>query len=200
MGFQWRAGNHFFFRLTAPAAVLPPARRVSSTMAALSDVCAGLAQHKATLLRELCDTNLLDVLVKKGLFSVNDLELITSAVDADKCNYFIEVVAKQSGGKLQELCAVLNKECPKLSKELMNDRQRYIINGYSVTNGAKDNMVMNHNLNRRGIFGRRPKRRPVDTDAAAATRLPAWTDAYESKFSAGEPLSSTTRQASDYAM
>lgn len=117
----------FFLPPRRRGRVLPP--RVSTTMAALSDVCAGLAQHKSTLLRELCDTNLLDVLVKKGLFSVTDLELITSAVDADKCNYFIEVVGKQSGGKLQELCAVLNKECPKLSKELMNDRQRYIING-----------------------------------------------------------------------
>ncbi|CAG5014623.1 unnamed protein product [Parnassius apollo] len=117
-------------------------------MATVGDVCAGLAQHKATLLRELCDTNLLDVLVKKGLFSLNELELITSAADADKCNYFIEVVSKQSGGKLHELCTVLNKECPKLSKELINDRQRYIINGFSVTNGAKENMVMNHNLNR----------------------------------------------------
>lgn len=98
-------------------------------MATLGDVCAGLAQHKSTLLRELCDTNLLDVLVKKGLFSLNDLELITSAADADKCNYFIDVVGKHSGGKLQELCSVLNKECPKLTKELLNDRQRYIING-----------------------------------------------------------------------
>ncbi|CAH2095462.1 unnamed protein product [Euphydryas editha] len=98
-------------------------------MAAVADVCAGLAQHKAVLLRELCDTNVLDVLVKKGIFSVNELEVITSAVDSDKCNYFIEVVSKQSGIKLRDLCAILFNECPKLAKELMYDKQRYVING-----------------------------------------------------------------------
>ncbi|CAF4880576.1 unnamed protein product [Pieris macdunnoughi] len=98
-------------------------------MAMTVDVCACLSQHKSTLLRELCDTNVLDVLVKKGLFSVNDLEVITSASGNEKCNYFIEVVSKQSGVKLQELCAVLNNECPKLAKELMNDRRKYVING-----------------------------------------------------------------------
>ncbi|CAG4959593.1 unnamed protein product [Colias eurytheme] len=100
-------------------------------MAMTGDVCACLAQHKNTLLRELCDTNVLDVLVKKGLFSVSDLEVITSAVGNDKCNYFIEVVSKQSGVKLQELCTVLNNECPKLAKELMNDRRKYVINDFS---------------------------------------------------------------------
>lgn len=92
------------------------------------DVCASLSQHKAVLLRELCDTNVLDVLVKKGIFNVTELEVITSAVDSDKCNYFIEVVGKQSAAKLRDLCTVLYNECPKLAKELMNDR-RYVING-----------------------------------------------------------------------
>ncbi|XP_047511096.1 tight junction protein ZO-1 isoform X4 [Pieris napi] len=123
-------------------------------MAMTVDVCACLSQHKSTLLRELCDTNVLDVLVKKGLFSVNDLEVITSASGNEKCNYFIEVVSKQSGVKLQELCAVLNNECPKLAKELMNDRRKYVINGYSTTN-AKENMVMNHNLNKESPRSRR---------------------------------------------
>lgn len=95
-------------------------------MAAVADVCAGLAQHKTTLLRELCDTNVLDVLVKKGIFSLNDLEAVTSALDSDKCNFFIEVVSKQSGVKLRDICAILYNECPKLAKELMNDKPRHI--------------------------------------------------------------------------
>lgn len=98
-------------------------------MAAAGDVCASLIRHKAVLLRELCDTNVLDVLVKKGLVSLNDLELITSAADSDKCNYFLEVVSKQCGAKLSEVCSVLEKECPKLAKELMNDKNRFILNG-----------------------------------------------------------------------
>lgn len=98
-------------------------------MATASDVCAGLIRHKTILLRELTDTNVLDVLVKKGLFSVSDLELITSAGNNDKCNYFIEVVSKHSGGKLGEVCLVLEKECPKLTKELKNDKHRFIVNG-----------------------------------------------------------------------
>nr|XP_026500123.1 tight junction protein ZO-1-like [Vanessa tameamea] len=122
-------------------------------MAAVADVCAGLVQHKAVLLRELCDTNVLDVLVKKGIFSVNELEVITSAVDSDKCNYFIEVVSKQSGVKLRDLCAILYNECPKLAKELMYDRQRYVINGYN--GNTKENMVMNLNLNRESPRSRR---------------------------------------------
>lgn len=101
-------------------------------MAAAGDVCAGLLRHKAILLRELSDTNILDVLVKKGLFSLSDLELITSAADTDKCNYFVEIVSKQSGAKLSDLCSMLEKECPKLSKELMNDRHRFILNGEFV--------------------------------------------------------------------
>ncbi|VVC89245.1 unnamed protein product, partial [Leptidea sinapis] len=123
------------------------ARSCCRAMDMTVDVCAYLAQHKSTLFREICDTNVLDVLVKKGLFSVNDLEVITSASNGEKCNQFIEVVSKQSGAKLQELCSVINNECPKLAKELMNDRRKYLINGYSTVN-AKENMVMNHNLNR----------------------------------------------------
>nr|XP_032522692.1 tight junction protein ZO-1-like [Danaus plexippus plexippus] len=120
-------------------------------MAAVADVCAGLAQHKTTLLRELCDTNVLDVLVKKGIFSLNDLEAVTSALDSDKCNFFIEVVSKQSGVKLRDLCAILYNECPKLAKELMNDKPRHI-NGY---NSPKENMILNLNLNRESPRSRR---------------------------------------------
>lgn len=98
-------------------------------MAAVRDVCAGLLRHKHILLRELCDTNILDVLVKKGILNLNEFEIITGANDSDKCNYFIEIVSKQSGAKLNDLCVVLSKECPKLSKELMNDRHRFIVNG-----------------------------------------------------------------------
>lgn len=101
-------------------------------MAAAGDVCAGLIRHKATLLRELTDTNVLDVLVKKGIFSLSDLELITSAADSDKCNYFVEIVSKQSDSRLSELCSVLERECSMLSKELKNDRHRLILNGEFV--------------------------------------------------------------------
>lgn len=104
-------------------------RPLSRTMAALGNVCAGLVRHKHILLRELTDTNILDALVKKGIFSLNDLELITSAPDSEKCNYFVEVVSKQTDVRLNDLCVVLNKECPKLTKELMNDRHRFIVNG-----------------------------------------------------------------------
>lgn len=93
-------------------------------MAMVADVCAGLLRHQKTLLRELSDTNLLDALVKKGIFSVSDHELITTTGDSEKCALFIEIVGKQSGVRLSELCSVLERECPKLSKELVNDRQR----------------------------------------------------------------------------
>ncbi|XP_075984641.1 zonula occludens-like protein polychaetoid isoform X2 [Anticarsia gemmatalis] len=122
-------------------------------MAAVGDVCAGLLRHKHILLRELCDTNILDVLVKKGIFNLNDFELITGAADSDKCNYFIEIVSKQSSVKLNELCVVLSKECPKLNKELLNDRHRFIVNGYC--DNTKDNMVMNHNIHRESPRSRR---------------------------------------------
>lgn len=98
-------------------------------MTAAGDVCAGLLRHKHVLFRELTDTNILDVLVKKGIFNVHDLEFISSAVDSEKCNYFVEIVSKQSGVRLNDLCAVLGRECPKLAKELMNDRHRFIVNG-----------------------------------------------------------------------
>lgn len=98
-------------------------------MAGAGDVCAGLLRHKTILLRELTDTNVLDALVKKGLFNLNDHELITGANDSDKCNYFVEIVSKQSSVKLVELCSILERECPKLSKELLNDRHRFITNG-----------------------------------------------------------------------
>ncbi|KAG6463036.1 hypothetical protein O3G_MSEX013620 [Manduca sexta] len=123
-------------------------------MAAAGNVCAGLMRHKHILLRELTDTNILDVLVKKGIFSVADLELITSAADSEKCNYFVDVVSKQSGSKLNDLCVVLNNECPKLTKELMNDRHRFIVNGYS-TDCMKDNMVISQNLHRESPRSRR---------------------------------------------
>ncbi|XP_062525414.1 tight junction protein ZO-1 isoform X6 [Bombyx mori] len=123
-------------------------------MAAAGSVCAGLIRHKHILLRELTDTNILDVLVKKGIFNLHDLETVTSADECDKCNYFIEVVSKQSGAKLNDLCDVLKNECPKLAKELMNDRHRFIVNGYSPEH-TKDTMVMNHNLNRESPRSRR---------------------------------------------
>lgn len=102
-------------------------------MTAAGDVCAGLLRHKHILLRELTDTNILDVLVKKGIFSLHELELITSAADSEKCSYFVEVVSKQNGVRLNDLCSVLGRECPKLAKELMNDRHRFIVNGECIT-------------------------------------------------------------------
>ncbi|XP_013186154.2 tight junction protein ZO-1 isoform X3 [Amyelois transitella] len=122
-------------------------------MASVGEVCAGLIRHKTILTRELADTNILDVLVKKGIFTVGDLELITSAPESEKCNYFIQIVSKQSGAKLGELCSVVDKECPKLSKELKNDRHRFIVNG--AVENAKENMVMNHNLYRESPRSRR---------------------------------------------
>lgn len=120
--FEWGDWMEFFVQF------------VSWTMAAVADVCAGLLRHKHILLRELCETNILDVLVKKGILKLNEFELITGAADSDKCNYFIEIVSKQSGVKLNDLCVVLNKECSKLSKELMNDRHRFIVNGEYIIN------------------------------------------------------------------
>lgn len=98
-------------------------------MAGSGDVCAGLLRHKTLLLRELTDTNVLDVLVKKGIFNFNDHELVTGASESEKCNYFVEIVSKQSSVRLAELCSILEKECPKLYKELLNDRHRFIVNG-----------------------------------------------------------------------
>ncbi|GBO99728.1 hypothetical protein EVAR_814_1 [Eumeta japonica] len=95
---------------------------VSRSMAVAGDVCAALLRHSNILYSSLVDTNLLDVLVKKGVFSLGDHESVTGAADDEKCKRFVDVVSKQSAVRWKELCSVLESECPKLYKELVRDR------------------------------------------------------------------------------
>ena len=82
-----------------------------------------LSRHRPSIIRDLVDTNLLPVLVKTGVIHVNDEEVINGDEDLDKkCDYLIEVIAKDGFEKFKQFCYAIENECSNLITDLINDK------------------------------------------------------------------------------
>lgn len=89
-------------------------------MAGASEVVSLLEKHKSTIVRELSKTNILTVLVKKGVLSPQDEELVLKELnDSVKGDVFIEIISRKGVDAFKEFCFALETECPHLLTDLL---------------------------------------------------------------------------------
>uniref|UniRef100_A0A1B0GNT1 Uncharacterized protein n=1 Tax=Phlebotomus papatasi TaxID=29031 RepID=A0A1B0GNT1_PHLPP len=85
-----------------------------------------LQRHRLGLLRELEESQLVPVLVKKGVLNVVDEEVINAEVNVDrKCDGVIEAIARKGFHKFKEFCYAVETECPQFITDIINDRLNY---------------------------------------------------------------------------
>lgn len=89
----------------------------------VEEVYALLSRHRLTIIRELDQTNLIQILVKNSVINVEDEEQINSEVELEKrCDQLIEVVAKDGFEKFKQFCYAIETECSQLISDLINDK------------------------------------------------------------------------------
>ncbi|XP_065075798.1 uncharacterized protein pyd isoform X4 [Ochlerotatus camptorhynchus] len=82
-----------------------------------------LSRHRLTIVRELVQTNLVQILVKNSVINVEDEELINGESDLEKkCDHLIEIVAKHGFDKFKQFCYAIENECSQLISDLINDK------------------------------------------------------------------------------
>lgn len=98
---------------------------LDESMAGSSEVKTLLSRHKASLLRELNTTNLLCVLVKRGVITEIDKDAVAGnadrSTDAD-IDLFIDVIGAKGFDAFREFCFALKAECPHVLTDLLIDQ------------------------------------------------------------------------------
>lgn len=85
-----------------------------------------LSHHRAQIIRELKDTQIVPVLVEKSVISLCDQDLVNGDSDLEKkCTYLIDFISKNGFEKFKEFCYAIENECPQLISDLINDRLKY---------------------------------------------------------------------------
>ncbi|XP_051169502.1 tight junction protein ZO-2 isoform X4 [Leptopilina boulardi] len=93
-------------------------------MAGSSEVRTLMCRHKASLLRELNATNLLNVLVKRGVISEVDRDAVAGSADRSSetdIDLFIDVIGTKGFNAFREFCFALEAECPHVLTDLLVD-------------------------------------------------------------------------------
>lgn len=93
-------------------------------MAGSSEVRTLMCRHKASLLRELNATNLLNVLVKRGVISEVDRDAVAGSADRSSetdIDLFIDVIGTKGFNAFREFCFALEAECPHVLTNLLVD-------------------------------------------------------------------------------
>lgn len=82
-----------------------------------------LSRHKASLLRELNSTDLLSVLVKRGVMTEVDKDAVAGdrSTDSD-IDLFIDVIGAKGFDAFREFCFALEAECPHVLTDLLVDQ------------------------------------------------------------------------------
>lgn len=89
-------------------------------MAGTSEVVSLLEKHKSTIVSELSRTNILTVLVKKGVLSPQDEELVSNEQNESvKGDLFIEIISRKGVDAFKEFCFALEMECPHVLTNLL---------------------------------------------------------------------------------
>ncbi|XP_058821475.1 tight junction protein ZO-1 isoform X3 [Topomyia yanbarensis] len=82
-----------------------------------------LSRHRLTIVRELIQTNLVQILVKHSVINLEEEELINGESDLEKrCDRLIEIVAKDGFEKFKQFCYAIETECSQLISDLINDK------------------------------------------------------------------------------
>lgn len=85
-----------------------------------------LSHHRAQILRELKDTQIVPVLVNKAVISASDEVIVNSEYDLEKkCNHLIDYVSRNGFEKFKQFCYAIEDECPKLIEDLIQDRLKH---------------------------------------------------------------------------
>lgn len=85
-----------------------------------------LSHHRAQIVRELQDTQIVPVLLKKSVISASDEVIVNGECDLEKkCSHLIDYVSKNGFEKFKEFCYAIESECPKLIEDLIQDRLKY---------------------------------------------------------------------------
>lgn len=86
-----------------------------------------LSRHRTQIIRELKETKIVPVLVKKLVITDEIKELIAnSEFDFEKkCFHLIDYISQNGFEKFKEFCYAIETECPKLIADLINDRLKY---------------------------------------------------------------------------
>lgn len=84
-----------------------------------------LSRHKASLLRELNTTDLLSVLVKRGVINDVDKDAVAGnpeqSINAD-IDLFIDIIGAKGFDAFREFCFALEAECPNVLTDLLVDQ------------------------------------------------------------------------------
>ncbi|XP_053697995.1 uncharacterized protein LOC128744779 isoform X2 [Sabethes cyaneus] len=82
-----------------------------------------LSRHRLAIVRELIQTNLIQILVKHSVISVEEEELISGESELEKrCDHLIEIISKDGFEKFKQFCYAIESECCQLISDLINDR------------------------------------------------------------------------------
>lgn len=85
-----------------------------------------LSHHRAQILRELKDTQIVPVLVDKLVISASDEVIVNGEYDLEKkCNHLIDYVSRNGFEKFKQFCYAIEDECPKLIEDLIQDRLKH---------------------------------------------------------------------------
>ena len=85
-----------------------------------------LLRHRSIIKRDLEDTNLLAILVKKNVLNLIEENLINNETNNDNKSFkLIDVIAKSGFQKFKEFCYAIENECEQLITDLITDRFKY---------------------------------------------------------------------------
>lgn len=96
------------------------------SMAGSSEVRTLLSRHKVSLLSELNTTDLLNVLVKRGVITEIDKDAVAGNVDRSTdsdVDLFIDIIGAKGFDAFREFCFALDKYCPDLLTNLLVNQQ-----------------------------------------------------------------------------
>lgn len=87
-------------------------------------VAAALCSERPLLLHQLTHSTILEALLSRKILTPEDHDYIANIPDDEKkCEFFLEIVAKQNRTGLHIICEELRKQCPKLARLLHQPEQ-----------------------------------------------------------------------------
>jgi hypothetical protein len=81
-----------------------------------------LIRHRKSILREINESNLVEIVLKNKIISESICEI---SDDVEKCDFLIENLSKSGFDVFKKFCYSIDNECPGLITDLINDRYNY---------------------------------------------------------------------------
>ncbi|XP_055551087.1 tight junction protein ZO-1 isoform X3 [Wyeomyia smithii] len=82
-----------------------------------------LSRHRLAIVRELLQTNLVNILVEHNVINVEEEELVSGESELEKrCDHLIQIISKDGFEKFKRFCYATESECCQLISDLINDK------------------------------------------------------------------------------